>query len=462
MAHRTIVVDSLAYEFAPDDPPALADRLWSLLQGRAIDEITAEPVAALEVSVAEPELGVRTGEGGTYTVFARPWHRFPPLAAAGYPLHLTIAADGYIATTQVVTIPSHQRLLTAPAPVIGANVITLSSNAGLVTGQRLLIGPAGPDQESRTIASVGPGANQVTLAAAVVNLHAVGSAVVPDEFAPVAVADILMHRAPVTIGGRSVRRNASGIGTTPVANASIAVQGLWRTAQDVRQHLPAAAAATVSLAPGLYTPRAVGAALAAQDLPAVTGDDKLLIDQTSSGDSFIGISNRLNLVAPPLPPPYSVLRIDAGTPEATEYIGLAGAGGLGGANEAGRVALDHALRMPHRRDALMQLVAPQPAAVPKFFADAGAPGDTCVFLSDIAGLDTADTVAITGGAAPREYQRVRTFTAVSDADGYFQLPPVSRVAQIRLAASAPALPAVTIEFQPNYSQRGNWLDIVFP
>lgn len=412
--------------------------------------------------MTEPELGVRTGEGGTYTVFARPWHRFPPLAAAGYPLHLTIAADGYIATTQVVTIPSHQRLLTAPAPVIGANVITLSSNAGLVTGQRLLIGPAGPDQESRTIASVGPGANQVTLAAAVVNLHAVGSAVVPDEFAPVAVADILMHRAPVTIGGRSVRRNASGIGTTPVANASIAVQGIWRTAQDVRQHLPAAAAATVSLAPGLYTPRAVGAALAAQDLPAVTGDDKLLIDQTSSGDSFIGISNRLNLVAPPLPPPYSVLRIDAGTPEATEYIGLAGAGGLGGANEAGRVALDHALRMPHRRDALMQLVAPQPAAVPKFFADAGAPGDTCVFLSDIAGLDTADTVAITGGAAPREYQRVRTFTAVSDADGYFQLPPVSRVAQIRLAASAPALPAVTIEFQPNYSQRGNWLDIVFP
>ena len=157
-----------------------------------------------------------------------------------------------------------------------------------------------------------------------------------------------------------------------------------------------------------------------------------------------------------------MLRIDAGTPEATEYIGLAGAGGLGGANEAGRVALDHALRMPHRRDALMQLVAPQPAAVPKFFADAGAPGDTCVFLSDIAGLDTADTVAITGGAAPREYQRVRTFTAVSNADGYFQLPPVSRVAQIRLAASAPALPAVTIEFQPNYSQRGNWLDIVFP
>jgi hypothetical protein len=462
MAHRTVAVDSLLYEFAPDDPPALADRLWSLVQGRAIDEITGEPVAALAVSVAEPELGVKSGEGGTYTVFARPWHRFPPLAAPGYPVHLTLAADGYIATTQVATVSSHQRQLAAPAPAIGANVITVSSNAGLVTGQRLLIGPAGPDQESFTIASVGPGANQVTLAAAIVHAHGVEAAVVPDEFAPLAVADVLMHRAPVTIGGRSVRRNASGIGTTPVANASIAVQGIWRTAQDVRQHLPAATATTVSLAPGLYAARAVGAALAAQDLPAVAGDDKLLADQASSGDSSLDISNRLNLVAPPAPPPFSVLRIDAGTPEAAEYIGLAGADGFGGANEPGRVALDHALRMPHRRNALVQLVAPQSAPAPKFFADAGAPGDICVFLSDTAGLDTADTVAITGGTAAREYQRVRTFTAVSDADGYFQLPPVSRVAQIRLQASAPALPPVTIEFQPDYSQRGNWLDIVFP
>jgi hypothetical protein len=462
MAHRTIVVDSLAYEFAPDDPPALADRLWSLLQGRAIDEITGEPVSALEASVAEPELGVRAGEGGTYTVFARPWHRFPPLAAAGYPVHLTIAADGYIATTQVVTVPSHQRLLAAPSPAIGTNVITLSSNAGLVTGQQLLIGPAGPNQESLTITSVGPGANQVTLAAAIVNPHGVGAAVVPDEFAPVVVSDILMHRAPVTIGGRSVRRNASGIGTTPVANASIVVQGIWRTAQDVRQHLPAATAATVSLAPGLYAARTIGAALAAQDLPAIVGDDKFLVDQASSGDSSVGISDRLALVVPPSPPPHSVLRIDAGNPETAEYIGLAGASGPGGVNEPGRAALDHALRMPHRRHALVELVAPQSTAAPKFFADAGAPGDTCVFLSDTAGLDTAATVAISGGTAAPEYQRVRTFVAVSDADGYFQLPPVSRIAQIRLEASAPALPAVTIEFQPDYSRRGNWLDIVFP
>jgi hypothetical protein len=157
-----------------------------------------------------------------------------------------------------------------------------------------------------------------------------------------------------------------------------------------------------------------------------------------------------------------VLRIDPGTPEAAEHIGLAGIGGLGGANEPGRVALDHALRASHRRNARVNRVDPQPAAAPKFFTDAGAAGDACVFLSDTAGLDAARTVAITGGAAAREFQQVRTFATASDAGGYFQLPPLSRVAQIRLEANAPALPLTTIEFQPDYSQRENWVDIVFP
>jgi hypothetical protein len=94
MAHRTVVVDSLAYDLAPDDSPPLADRIWSLVQGRVVDEITRAPLAPIRVNVAEPELVAKTGDGGTYTVIARPWHRFPPLAAPNYLLHTTIEADG--------------------------------------------------------------------------------------------------------------------------------------------------------------------------------------------------------------------------------------------------------------------------------------------------------------------------------------------------------------------------------
>jgi len=55
---RRIVVDSFAYDFVPDDPPALADRTWSLVQGRVIDEITGEPLTAMTVSVAVPLLPI--------------------------------------------------------------------------------------------------------------------------------------------------------------------------------------------------------------------------------------------------------------------------------------------------------------------------------------------------------------------------------------------------------------------
>jgi hypothetical protein len=242
------VVDSLAYEFAPDDPPALADRLWSLLQGRAIDEITGEPLAALEASVAEPELGVRDGRRRHLHGVRGPWHRFPPLAAAGYPLHLTIAADGYIATTQVATIPSHQRLLSAPAPAIGANVITLSSNAGLVMGQRLLIGPAGRTRKvARSRVSVRERTrSRWRLPSSMRTRWACGRC---GRVRARRRCRYLMHRAPGDHRRRSVRRNASGIGTTPVANASIAVQGLWRTAQGRSPTSSSRRRRDVSLAP---------------------------------------------------------------------------------------------------------------------------------------------------------------------------------------------------------------------
>jgi hypothetical protein len=461
MARRTVTVDSLAYEFAADDPPPIADRVWSLVQGRAIDEITGEPVAPIRVAVSEPGLAVNTGGGGTYTVFGRPWHRFPPLAAPNYPLHVTIEADRYLAFTQVITVPTYQRTVAAPAPAIGATVLTLNSSIGLFSGQLLLIGPAGPDQESLTIANSGPGANQVTLAAPLAKAHPVGAAVAADEFVPVAVPDALMHRLPVVVRGRAVQRNATGIGTTPVANASIAVQGLWRTARDVSQHLPAVAANVVSLAPGLYEARPVGASLAAQNLPAVAGDDKLLVAAASSGDTFVDISDRQNLVAPPAPPPYSVLRIDADQPREAEHVAITAMAGFGAPDEPGRISLAHALSASHRGGARVQRVAPQPPAAPTALSDAGVPGDPCVFVNDVAGLSAADTVAISGGPGLPEFQQVRMFAATSDAAGYFQLPPLSRVAQITLSGTAAALAPVTIDFQPDYTQSANWVDVVF-
>jgi len=459
---RRIVVDSFAYDFVPDDPPALADRTWSLVQGRVIDEITGEPLTAMTVSVAEPELGVKTGAGGTYTVFARPWHRFSPLDAPSYTISISIEADGYLPATRLVTITTGQRTIAAPAPVVPTNVITLSSTAGLVSGQLLLLGPAGSGQERRTIASIGPAANQVTLAAPVALPHPVGVPVVADAFVPIVLADTAMHRVGVSIRGRAVRRNATGIGTQPIPGATISVQGLWRSAQAVAQHLPPVPGDGVSLSPGLYAVRSVGSTLAVQGLPVVPGDDKLMLDPASAGETRVRVSNRLNLVFPPAPPPHSVLCIDPDNAELTEYVGITAADGLGAVTEPGNVTLEHQLCADHRRGVRVQRVAPLAASLPKTLTDAGAPGDCCVFVSNLAGLAAAATVVVTGGPAPREYHNIHTFNAVSDADGYFRLPPISRVAQVRIDANAPPLAPMTFDYQPDYARRENWIDVVFP
>jgi hypothetical protein len=49
------------------------------------------------VSLVEPELDVNINADGSLAIVARPWMRFPPLAAPSYPIHFTVAAEGYLA-----------------------------------------------------------------------------------------------------------------------------------------------------------------------------------------------------------------------------------------------------------------------------------------------------------------------------------------------------------------------------
>jgi hypothetical protein len=84
-------------------------------------------------------------------------------------------------------------------------------------------------------------------------------------------------------------------------------------------------------------------------------------------------------------------------------------------------------------------------------------GDTCVFPADVTGLAASQQVQITGGPGPDEYHTAFTFTALSDADGYYRLAPVSRVAQLEVKA-AQGLLVCDQTFQPDYTLHENVLD----
>jgi hypothetical protein len=89
--------------------------------------------------------------------------------------------------------------------------------------------------------------------------------------------------------------------------------------------------------------------------------------------------------------------------------------------------------------------------------------DSCVFLDAVSGLATGQEVEISGGPAPAEYHSVRNFSVASDADGYYRLPPLSRVAQLVIRAEktvgAQTFQATRI-FRPDYQQRDNRLDFM--
>jgi len=83
-------------------------------------------------------------------------------------------------------------------------------------------------------------------------------------------------------------------------------------------------------------------------------------------------------------------------------------------------------------------------------------------LKGVAGLATATEVRISGGAVPDEYHSLSRFSVTSDADGYYRLPPLSRVALVKLSARkkiGPQTFAAELEFRPDYALRENRLDL---
>jgi hypothetical protein len=106
-------------------------------------------------------------------------------------------------------------------------------------------------------------------------------------------------------------------------------------------------------------------------------------------------------------------------------------------------------------------VLPQPPAPAVPLRRDVEPGDRSVFVSNLATLPDDIDVRFTGGVAPTERQHLRRYETQSNANGYFALPPVHRVAALRLHVTAAPLTPVDLTIHPEYGQGENWLDVLF-
>ncbi|MGH8248623.1 MAG: hypothetical protein ACREUU_19615 [Gammaproteobacteria bacterium] len=275
----------------------------------------------------------------------------------------------------------------------------------------------------------------------------------PATFTPPEI-DVALHRRPVFIAGRTARliNNAS----TPVAGAQIRVTGIWRTPPPANVAVAPDPPNLVSLQPPLYSDRAaVTQFLRSRDLLAVLGNDKILVDDLPPRANPIRLSNRQGLA------PGNILLIDAEQPDLAEFIAIKTLPTTAPADQPALVTLDYPLIFAHRRGAIVRRVNPQPAGANRQFTVSAFSGDTCVFLDALTGLAAAHEMEITGAPGPNEFHKVVNFSVMSDADGYYRLPPLSRVAQLEIHAEktvgAQTFKATTT-FRPDYQRRENGLD----
>ena len=277
----------------------------------------------------------------------------------------------------------------------------------------------------------------------------------PAAFTPQEL-DIALHRAPVFIAGRTARLINSA--STPLPDAQITVTGIWRTPPPANVSVPPDPANIVALVPPLYADRApLTQSVAPRDLTAVTGADKTLMDDVSAFANPIRLSDRSGLAVG------NILMIDTDDPDRVEFIAIKNLPTTAPANQPAAVTLDYPVIFAHRRNANVRPINPQLAGASQTITVEAWAADACLFVNDSSGLVGAHEIEIIGGPGPDEYHRVKTFSVTSDAEGYYRLPPLSRVAQLEIHAEkmigAQTFHATTV-FRPDYQQRDNRLDLI--
>lgn len=280
----------------------------------------------------------------------------------------------------------------------------------------------------------------------------------PNQFTPLALGDMGMHRAPATLRGRTLRR--ASLTPTVVAGATVAIIGYWPNfpPANVDPTTVMVAPNLLALSPPLYAARAAGLTqLQRRHLAPVIGQEKALLLPASGGETGLRLSDRIGLAAGVL------LVVDGNDPARLEPIPIAAVDSASAADQPAWVRLVHPLAYTHREGASCQPANLLPPGASTSLTRAGIPGDETVFLNGMAGLASGITVELDDGGGTPEYHRAELYVDLSDADGYFRLPPIARVAMVALHAQRLGLTSPPDErFTPDYRLAENRLTLMFP
>jgi hypothetical protein len=280
----------------------------------------------------------------------------------------------------------------------------------------------------------------------------------PGQFTPLDLGDAGLHRAAITLSGRTLQR--ASLTPATVAGATVEIAGYWpgfppaNVSPATVMELPN----LLALSPPFYAHRAAGLTqLRRRDVVPVVGQERTLLLPAAAGETRLRLSNRTGLA------PGILLVIDRDDPARRERILVTGIDTASASDQPAWVTLIHPLAYTHLDGVVCQPANLLPPGTANPLARAAIPGDETVFLNGMGGLASGITVELDDGGGAPEYHEAALYRTVSDADGHFRLPPLARVAMVLLHAERPGLVSPRDErFTPDYRRAENRLTVMFP
>jgi hypothetical protein len=278
----------------------------------------------------------------------------------------------------------------------------------------------------------------------------------PTDFSPTRI-DLQLHREPIVILGRTVQ--AVGNIITPLPAMTVSITGIWLTVPPGNVLPPPPdPPRLLSLRPTLYLPRTTATGTVRQrEMVQVVGQDKQLYESAEAGDSVIQLSDGVGLNVG------DILAVDVLETERLEFLTIQSIAASTTPNSVARVTVTHSLAFDHIGNVLVRRALPQAPGFSNPLSRDAQTGDVCVFLNSMTNLASANVVEVSGAVGdPVEYHRISRFSTTSDADGYYSMSLLSRVAQLAIQADDGGVhPTITHTLVPNYTTRENRLDFVF-
>jgi hypothetical protein len=456
MARRSISLSGVAaVTIADDDPLDDALQAWAVLRARVLDELTGEPPRVpVHVRSTLPKASARVAAGGLFGLIARPNDVAGALQTPGA-MVARLEAPGFLPRDLTPAIDAARRSLVAPAaPGDGVLAVTPpdplppapAQRAQFRAGRGVLLAraaAAAPDQFTRVSAAVPAVAADVPLRDPVVLARPAGHAAAG---VPIVLGEQPLHRARALVVRGRVQRVVPGPQPTlaPAPGAGVGIVGYWRS-YPAAQNSPPLTVDFCAIEPPLARAHAPGEAVAgvtpvagaARQLRAVAqpGSRSLLVHPHAG--LAAGGGDRLRL-GDPLGADVEVVHtaaVDAADPALPATVTL----------RAPTTTLQH------EGAPLADLALQNPVAAGVVAREA-LPGDAVLFASALGALAGSGWLAVglgsaqesvhrfrqlpqalpTGNPAPADFQFVHA--AAIDADGWFEWPPLARVAQLVVVA----------------------------